>query len=459
MSNAQFDADFNLSRQMEVLEKENEQRYGGKVHARFDPEFPLDNIHAPDNENFRYAKGQTVGGFVLEDDRRNISGMADEIRQLRGINTPLVVVERADGTFWLKQGFRRYNAAKLIRQTDSGSPLANKLANVPVLIYSGMTEEQEKTLVNDQKSKKFSKAEVFGMFLREIRGGYHWANAAYKMYRQIGDVMDSAEMVRKMDDITDDTKRQEEVKAWLNSSVYQGWYAAIRSSPLLTELWMQTYLFQDGFKGVKRPRVLMTSLRQRALTSEILKDQTAGEFDSVKGTGPRLEKKLDEFSVEDSKKYNENGERIKPTPDPAAQKLKTLKDVQDLIKAEEDKNNGQPTLLSRVYRVTLKNGGDPEACSLIRNFDACRAVLAQHREFLKPSVAALCNMLLNGNDGSAEEFAKELANNYATAEPEVIPEPVIQDHSDTGNEYSLTEGATDGGTHKGKGKKAKAGAK
>lgn len=74
---------------------------------------------------------------------------------------------------------------------------------------------------------------------------------------------------------------------------------------ILTE---HTYLWKE--KGTTiRPRVVLTSMRMRALWKEAEADMKAGEFDRTTGDGPRLEAKLSEMEKEDAALFNEDGTR------------------------------------------------------------------------------------------------------------------------------------------------------
>lgn len=410
MANNELSNAIDAARTMEALEKEAGLRFGPRVTISYDPEFPADSIIAPAEANYRFASGQMVAGFKLESDLRNLAGMADDIEALRGITTPLTVSIRADNSAHLLQGFRRFGGAAIVRERAPGSPLANKLLNLPCVIYKGLTLEQERQLTNDQTAKKFSKAEVLRIFYENIDGGFNWLNVCERMYQQIGEVTQNGENVRRIEAMTDPAKRKEELKSWLLSIAYQGWFNGLKAGKVCRDLWMQTYLWQDGFKGVTRPRVVMDSARMKKIWTEVLADQNAGEFNATEGTGPRMDKKLSEYAEADAKAYNPDGTKKKAVSDPTAEKLKSLKDVQELIKQEE--TNGVGSLLSAIYRITLKDGGNPEATRLIRNFDRCRMAFNTHRAYLKPEVISVLALVLDGVDGSHERFTEFLTSNY-----------------------------------------------
>jgi hypothetical protein len=410
----EIDTAIDAAHSMDAIEREAQLKFGPNVRVEFHPEYPAEDIKAPDSDNYRFAAGQTVAGVTLNSDLRNLDGMAEEIRAVRQVTTPLVAVKRDDGTVHLKQGFRRFGGAARIRAAEPNSPLGQKLRMLPVILYSGLTAEQEKELVNDQKSKKFSKAEVFNIFLENMKGGYNWVNVAVRMYRQIAEVTNSLDEARKIDNIGDPKEREKEVKRWLLSYVYQGWVSAFLSGPKLTNAWMHTYLWEDGYKGVSRPEVIMNSIRQKALHAKVLEDRNAGEYISERGEGPRMLKLYEEYKEQDAKKYDENGNRIKPD-NSGKVRLKNLKDIEDLITAEEKEG---PTLLSRIYKISLKGGGDPDATRLVRNFHKCITVYDQHKEYLNPQTRELLKLILDGVDGSHEELAKVLAANYEQTKEE-----------------------------------------
>ena len=80
---------------VEALRKEETLRFGEGVKVTYDPQFPIDEIEAPDDFNVRLKAGMTVAGSKVSHDLRNIGGMAESIRALNGITTPLVLSKRA----------------------------------------------------------------------------------------------------------------------------------------------------------------------------------------------------------------------------------------------------------------------------------------------------------------------------------------------------------------------------
>lgn len=408
-----------------ALIAESRLRYGEKVTLTMYPNFNRGLLTVRDNVNYRLAKGATVAGVVVTTDQRNFAGMAHEIRTLGGINTPLVASEREDGSTWLLQGFRRFGGSQIIIDTDPGSPLALQLATLPVIVYRGLTLEQEKDLVNDQKSKQFTLTETFLYFEEQINGGHDWRMVAGKMYHQIAAALGSAEEVRRIDNLTDPTERDAELTKWLQTTCQQFWANAIKDSPITRELTVRTFMYRDGHIPT-RPDVLMDSGRMRKLHSAYRDDVKAQEWNQQTGRGPRFDKMLKDYADADAKKYAP-ADPTAPPADPVPPKVRSNEDYYSLIADQQRIRKSPGGLVEQILRVGLKGGGNPEALRFAHNADRCRQAYNQHRAYLKPDVSAVFDLIFAGGDGSEDKFTEFLTANYAaeqTAEP--FP-PVVQE--------------------------------
>lgn len=414
---------------MEARRKEEALRFGDGVTVTYDPHFPVDNIDAPDDFNYRLKAGMVVNGIKVENDRRNIGGMAESIKALGGLTTPLVISKRADGTARLCQGYRRLNGIKLLRTQDPSSPLSQQLETVPCVIYEGLTELQERQLVNDQTSKFFTASEVFQIFKEHIDGGFGWQNTALRMYQQIGAVTGSMDKVRELDGMQDETKKMEALKEWLTTTVQQFWWNAIKAGPITTNLTLQTYMWKDGQTNI-RPRVVMDSGRMRALQTQIKADRKEGKWNDLEGHGPKFNAKLAEMELADKRKYDKDPNAGSGNEGEKKPSLKKLTDVQGLIEDARKTRKlpeGQQGLVERLFRVVLKDGGDPPALRAIHNFDRCKVVYELHKDFLKPELVAVFDLIFDGAEGAEEQLGSFFRENSVTLETapetETTPEP------------------------------------
>jgi hypothetical protein len=229
--------------------------------------------------------------------------------------------------------------------------------------------------------------------------------------------------VNKIDRIKDAAEREKALRSWFLSFLFQGWYNGLKSGPIIENYWIQTYLFEDKYEGARRPDVLMNTPRQKAITTAIGEDSKKGLWNPSTGEGPAVKELLDKYKAEDNAKYNDDGTKKTKEVDSNAVKLKSLKDVTDLIEGEEPEK--KPTLLSRIYRIVLKDGGDPEATRLVRNFDKCRKVFVEHREYLPQALRQTLALVLDGVDGSEDTLTKLCLDNITVAETvPVEPTPV-----------------------------------
>lgn len=414
MSN-ELDTAITAAAAVENQEKEALLRFGPNVHVTFNPAFPTENITAPDEFNIRTAAGMVLAGYKIEGDRRNIVGMASEIKHLRGVTTPLLVSQRPDGTNMLCQGYRRFNGVLLIQREEPGSPLAEKLKHLPVMVYTGLTAAQERQLVNDQTSQSFSAADVFRFFMEQYDGGFHWLNICSRTYPQIGQVTDSMDNVRKIDSITDEKEKEKALREWLTSFVYTGWVNGLKSGPIVRNLWLQMYLWKDGYKGVPRPRVVIDSNRMRKVWTAVQADTKDGNFNHTTGEGPKLLACLAEMEADDNKVYNEDGTKKRKPKTEKDFTLRPATQVKEIIQRETV--GDKPNLVARILSISKKDGGDPEAVQLVKGFDLCRGVYLQHQPYLKPDLTAILNLIFGGVTGSEDTFTRFLMENYSDTDP------------------------------------------
>lgn len=162
-------------------------------------------------------------------------------------------------------------------------------------------------MTNDQCSNTFNALQVYKLFCYELEGGRHWLKILEKCYHEVGQVTGSADIATKIDGIEDEQVRVERLRKWGLSYVFQWWVNSWKAGGTLRNLTEQTYLWKEGGTRV-RPRVVLTSVRMRALWKAVSADKKAKEFKN--GHGPRLEEELKKLEVEDTELHDpDTGER------------------------------------------------------------------------------------------------------------------------------------------------------
>lgn len=413
-----------VTNNIEALKKEDTLRFGPNVKTRSVQSYPIDKIIAPDGFNIRTAKGQVIAGIRVVKDTRNIPGMADSIRQLDGITDPLTLSEQEDGTTILLQGYRRFNGAKLVISESPGTPLAEKLQGLPVTIYSGLTQAQERQLVNDQRSKSFSALEVYRWYCEQLDGGFDWMNVLRRCYHEIGNVTGSADIVRKIDGIEDSKERDKELRKWATSYVFQWWVNSWKARPLLRTMTEHTYLWKEKLTPV-RPRVVLTSMRMRELWKAADADMKAQNFNRLTGEGPLLMDKIAFFEKEDAGQYinpaenDETGERKNKKDESGLPTFRPMKEVVAFLNAASPVPES-PTLVGEIIGITFKDGGAPSAVQEITNYERCKDVFTKHQANVEPKLRAGLNLLFIGGEGSAEQFEAFLKDATTPKATEVV---------------------------------------
>jgi hypothetical protein len=399
-------ADVDVTIAVEKVAMEQALALGEGVQVEFIPAFPERDIVANDTENIRIAAGETIGGVKVTKDLRNIDGMVMQIREVGRVLSPLVVSKREDGSFHLLQGFRRLNAVRRIRKTEKGTPLAESLENVPVNVYSGLTPEQERNLINDQTSKSFNRSEVLQLVFDELHGGYHPLLVAERNYQLIGRVTGADDQVRAIENEPDQDKRKEKLKAWMMSIMTQGWYACFKIGNPYKNLWLQTYLYEDGYTD-NPPDVLMSTPRMKKITAAMKADQTAKEWDGKAKTGPRTAKLMAEFAQADKDK-RAGLTRVRDKDKKAYRKISETVELIGRYKDGEEE-----TYASRILSLCFKDAGDPPAVMFMTNLQRCISVYREHANYLDPGLKSVLDFVFEPGGDESDRFGEWLMDNYA----------------------------------------------
>lgn len=391
---------------VEKLELEQSLALGADVTVEYVAEFPEADIIAKDTENIRIAAGETIGGVKVTRDLRNIDGMVLQIKDVGKVLQPLVVSRREDGTFHLLQGFRRLNAVRRIRKMEPDTPLAATLSVIPVQVYTGLTPGQERALVNDQTAKSFNRSEVLQRVYDELQGGYHPRLVGERNYQLIGRVTGSEDLVRKIENETDAAKKKEALHSWMQNIMIQGWYACWKLGNPYRDMWLKTYLFEDGYTD-EPPAVMMNTGRMKKISSAVKADQTAKEWSEK--TGPRTAKLMEEFAEED--KRRRSGETRKRDKD-----RKTYRKISETLELiERYKEGGEDTLASRILGLCLKDAGDPQAIGFMANLERCRAIFREHADYIGTDLRNVLGMILEPTGDEADSFGEFLMDNYTNS--------------------------------------------
>jgi hypothetical protein len=382
-------------------EKELADAFGQNVKVNF-AYTPIKLIRADDDYNMRFAAGQSVGDIKIENDTRDIPGMVSAIKLIGLIQTPLEVSKRADGTIHLLRGFRRYNAANLIRLSEPGTELATRLETLPTMVYEGLTPEQEIKLINDQTQKDFSAGEVYRFFRDQLKKGYNWEQIAAQIYTQIARVTGASNQLRKVDTEPDPVERRKILKRWLNGTANQFWACSVLAGPKISDMVLHTYLYNDGYTKTK-PQLTMTGPKMVELWREVKLDREQNEWDYKENMGPRTRAKIEELIAKENPKSDDSG-------DISRNKLKRAEVIKGMVTTNSE---GGTTLTARILMSVFENNTAAHETQIVNNFDRCRQAYMTRAKYLKPEVAELCRWVFDGGDNSEKQFDKFLVDNYS----------------------------------------------
>lgn len=372
------------------------------------------NMKAPDNLNGRFTAGQVIGGVKLKRDNRDITGMVASIKSADGIMEPLVCWENERGEYEVRRGFRRFNASNVICLTEPGSELAHKLSELPILLYSGISREASMLLINDQTSQPFAASEVYQMFGREIKGGANWKVLCRQWFPQLGRISGSADKVAEVNRETDPAKRDKLVDDWMNNFGNQYWGNSIKAGPWVENIVLMGYLEDDGLlepvaEGEpKRPR--LNSKSMKAMWKAYNEDQKAGEFDRVKGYGPRMVECLTEAN------------KVKEKPVNPPRNRKSSEDLESLININSANNR---KLVPAILGMAFVGGTAADEVNAVNGFEDNATLFVKHREFLTDEFREIFQTALFGPPAKFEEL---LLSKYAKvkSEPRIaIPVSVV----------------------------------
>lgn len=356
-----------------------------------------DQIIVTHDRNLRNNAGQTIEGFKIERDRKNVEEMVQVIRDCGGLPAPLVIVHRADGTEHLNGGHRRIDAIDFLYRTEPLSELVKSLRDLPVVVWYGLTEEQERELMNDQRSQTYVSSEILREFDRQLAGLVPWRVAAKSLYRQIAYALGSSNEADKRDAIADPIKREKEIGKWLQTSGQQFWETGLRKlGPKIRELMFATYLFKDGMIS-KRPEINLTGPKVKALSAARNKDVKSGQWNAAEFRGPEWDKVYDALVLEEAIKAKE----VPAGEQPHKIKLKKADDIQGALVeldsrvgvVSEPEDAGKASLCGRILRCAESEYGDPAAIAEVMHYQQCKAIYVAsgfHSEILEA--------LFNGSD-------------------------------------------------------------
>lgn len=232
-------------------------------------------------------------------DNYDIDGLSVDIEQ-NGLQTPLCVSQRADGTFHLLRGHRRALAIRSILERNPKAAEAFK--KVAAVIYEGLSTSEELDLVLDHSNQKnlTRKSEMYRTVASLLRNGFSELAIAIKCDALF------ARMTNKEPDgraaalkLTDPSERAAALKDVWRGRI-QELHNIVRLPCVVEEHWLRQNGVPDADNAFQCPK-LTTARIQKLYTAHLADKKAEAEIDDYAG-GPAFDEKWQVFVSEDKKK-------------------------------------------------------------------------------------------------------------------------------------------------------------
>ncbi len=383
------------------------------------------------NLNIRFRQGSEIYGMKLEKDSYDIPGMRQQLTDGFGIREPITASLRKDGSKVVLRGNRRTVAGQEMAN-DPLTPDALRtvlLTQTPVILLTGLTEAQERELVNDQTTKRFLRSEVVRYIFSLRRQQWNFERIALLLWETLGQFTGNTKKIAEIRDISDAGLKREKIRSWLRGSLdcYLIWGydlgMLVQKTILLSEMQIDGLLTDNG----EKPYFKATTASQDRIAAL----KKAKEADGSKWNGMTLiegsefKKVFDKFHDEDY------GPKTESTTVKATKMLGrgAIEGMAELFMSKVGRMLIQRILGKEQPELPTAD----EFCAMI---ETKMQLLESQLAGLNPNVAAIVRACLVNPD--PEDFRRFLADNQMPASvPPVEPpadETVAAPAGDDGND-------------------------
>jgi hypothetical protein len=262
------------------------------------------NIDSTDR-NIRFQAGTEVFGVQVKADTYDLDSIMSQIRDQGYIREPIWVSVRKDGSKWTIRGNRRTRGGQmLLKDGTISADLREALTKrTPMMLFHGLTPEQESELVFDQDQKRFLRSEIARQVFQMRKQGNGFESIALKYWEPLGEKFIKPQTFAEVRAITDPNLKTAKIKTSYRGTVdcYLLWGydlgAYMQKQIMLSEMRL------DGLIGEndEQPYFFTTKNSQK----RIAKLREAKNADGSKFTplmlveGTEFKKVCDEFHKED----------------------------------------------------------------------------------------------------------------------------------------------------------------
>lgn len=255
--------------------------------------------------NIRFRAGSEIFGVTVEKDTYDIPGMKTGIVDGNGIREPIWVSVHKDNALVVIRGNRRTLAGQELANDPTTSEELRRILTkeTPMLLFHGLTPEQERELINDQTQKPFLRSEVVRNIFDLRRAKWTFERIAMLHWETLGKFSGNAKKVAEIRDLTDPTAKREKIKTWLRGTLdnYLIWgydlgtfiQKCIMLSVMKTDGLLPPTSEQPYFNAEKNSQKRIGELKKA-------KDADGTKFNGqIPQEGSEFKKVLDKFHQED----------------------------------------------------------------------------------------------------------------------------------------------------------------
>jgi len=363
--------------------------------------------------NIRFRAGSEFFGVKVEKDTYDIPGMRQQVVDGGGIREPIWVSVRADASKIVMRGNRRtLTGQELLADETTPAELRKALSErTPMILFHGLTPEQEREMVNDQTQKSFLRSEVIRSIFELRRNGWTFPRIARLYWEPLGRFTGNAAKIAEIRDITDPNAKIEKITTWLRGTLdnYLIWGydlgKFVQKCIMLSVMKIDGLLTANGeqpyFNTEKNSQKRIAALRKA-------KEADGTKFNgTIPQEGSEFKKLLDEYHSQD---YGATPVVRNPGP-----KMMARKDLEGI------KGSFQSQAISQMLEHILDtNKPLPTSADEFTAMCETKAMLVeQYLPRLKPEIAAIIRLCFVNPDPM--DFQNYLESNQVeeiTTEPE-----------------------------------------
>lgn len=380
--------------------------------------------------NVRFRGGVEVFG-VKPKDTYDIPGMKQGIADGGGINEPIWVSVRKDGTKVTIRGNRRTAAGQEMEKDATTPPELLKALRerTPMILLHGLTPKQEMELVNDQTQKPFLRSEVVRHIFALRKEKWTFEQIAGMLWETLGKFSGNAKKVAEVRETTDPVLKRDKIKTWLRGTLdnYLLWGCDL--GPVVQKIILLSEMGVDGVlpADAEKPYFNATKNSQKRIAAL----KKAKEADGSKWSGQMLVEGSEFKKVADQFHQEDYGIVTATATTPTKKMLdrKTVEGMKDSFQSRAVK-----AIIERILGNEVADLNERDDFAAI--MEAKEMLLTQYLPKLKPDVATVVRLCLVSPDPT--DFQQFLESNCVEMPVEELPPEQAEPGNTT--EYNLVDG-------------------